>query len=89
MKRPRPRIVTVEGVFSFPIDMLRYDSATPHKETDSGAITETFGATKTAAEVFNDHHHAKKHKVQVLMHQDPTTARWESFGWKVIDITVY
>jgi len=31
--------VTVEGAFTFPIDMLRYDAAYPASERDSACIT--------------------------------------------------
>jgi hypothetical protein len=69
-KERKYNIVTVEGPGQFPIDMLRYDSAVPHKEEDSYAILE------------NRTHRT----VNVLMEGEPTAPRWESFNWKVIKI---
>jgi hypothetical protein len=33
-------VVMVEGSGQFPIDMLRYDRATPHQQSDASAIME-------------------------------------------------
>ncbi len=66
---------TVEGRVSFPIDMLRYDSAFPDTELDAGLIEATYrrGAHGIVA-------------VRLVSHDDgaPTKARWASFMWRVV-----
>ena len=67
-----PAHYTVEGSGTFPIDMLRYDRATPATESDSSLIESTFLPRNRA-----------NHVVRVQANEPLTVARWESFGWKV------
>jgi hypothetical protein len=60
----------VSGSGEFPIDMLRYDNATPSSEEDSGII-ERRGPRRVAL---------RSRRVNDAL---PTAARWASFGWKV------
>jgi len=64
---------TVKGLGAFPLDMLRYDAAFPATEIDAGKMHLTFRNFREPIEV-------------TLMTNSigVTTARWESFGWKVI-----
>jgi hypothetical protein len=63
---------TVEGKDCFPIDMLRYDSCWP----------------MTSDDVFMmpiEHNAPERRRVTLASHKEPTGARWESFGWTIID----
>ena len=73
---------TVEGDRPFPVDMLRYDHCYPAHEADSAEIT-------------NSHRPAtikpKMRKVNLRQWRFergrlPQIGRWESFGWRVIDL---
>ena len=72
-----PKRATTIG---FPIDMLRYDHCWPKSEEDSMKIANSFNImNETGVEV-------------VILRSNnenkswtPTSGRWESFGWKVID----
>lgn len=63
----------VNGMGSFPFDMLRYDSCWPYQETDSGVIEG------------RQHHErdASKTPVTIMGVKPPTVARWQSFMWNV------
>ena len=75
MARKYFQTFTVESTFSFPIDMLRYDSCFPHTERDSGEITDSITSFKGfSVEVGR---YVKYKNIQ------PTIARWESFNCKV------
>lgn len=74
-----PTTFTVEGGGPFPIDMLRYDQCWPRSEgEDSRAIEQSFpqGRRVTGA----------RYRVTLVTHASnrPTGARWESFGFKVV-----
>jgi len=64
----------VNGMGSFPTDMLRYDSAWPSQESDSGIIEA------------RQHHErdASRMPVNITGLNPPTVARWESFMWQVV-----
>lgn len=72
----------VEGVFPFPIDMLRYDQCFPVTGNDAAEIEASINRERDAE--------GKRRKFSVKLttvsHAGlyPTTARWESFGWKVV-----
>jgi hypothetical protein len=65
---------TVSGGGRFPVDMLRYDSCAPLRQTDV-----------TAAFVNKD----ERRSVDLIGFRsvgtrlEPTVGRWESFGWQV------
>lgn len=68
-------VFTVAGWGEFPIDMLRYDSCWPHRESeDSVAI----GASHfpRASTVMR--------QVTLIGIKAPTEGRWKSFGWSVL-----
>jgi hypothetical protein len=65
--------VTVAGRSGFPIDMLRYDRATPLTESDSTVIAATLRPVQERQE----------REVAVLTEREPTIGRWASFGWTV------
>ena len=70
----------------FPIDMLRYDGVSPNSEADSGEINRSFNSRRYGSE--------NKEPIVVtvkkLSHGSkkwlPESARWESFGWEVIEV---
>lgn len=65
--------LVVEGAGSFPVDMLRYDSAHPFEQADAAKL---------------EHHHHERRRVVVRrlgLNEGPGTApRWQSFGWIVV-----
>lgn len=77
MARPDKFVVT--GTGTFPIDMLRYDRCFPASESDSHVID----VTRTPG------YRGDARKTVTLQMADPkrqpTEARWESFGWTVVD----
>lgn len=67
---------TVEGVWEFPVDMLRYDQCFPETESDSAVI--------------HDKDEKQPRRVRVVCYTDHkyprwTPARWESFGWRMVE----
>lgn len=70
-------IVTVESENDFPIDMLRYDLATPYSEQDSGKIQSSFRPKRRATT------NNATQTITVTMPREPTVGRWASFGWRV------
>ena len=66
----------VQGEFSFPIDMLRYDCCFPYSEGDSIKI-ERILRDRTAGPVELGAYQEKR--------WIPTAGRWESFLWKVTE----
>ena len=60
---------------SFPIDMLRYDRAIPESEQDSAFISSSMQPRSVS-----------QRTIRLVMPRQPTLARWESFGWKVIAV---
>lgn len=75
--------ITVEGHHTFPLDMLRYDSATPHSSEDSSIIAESF-RPRPLRELNTPF------RVELNMHTKtkPTIGRWKSFGWTVITLVL-
>lgn len=68
---------TVEGSGPFPIDMLRYDHCWPETEqSSSGQIYDSFISRRK---------NFPRYKIALVGVMPPTRARWESFGWKLID----
>lgn len=70
----------VQGRGHFPIDMLRYDSCFPYSGTDSGEIQSRLERRPAEGVIELGAYHNKNWK--------PTTGRWDSFLWKVIEHTV-
>jgi hypothetical protein len=70
-------VFCVRGRTNFPIDMLRYDRATPHTEGDSCVI-------KCAVQVHS--HYIEDVDIELQSHSLPTDARWRSFGWEIVQI---
>lgn len=71
-------LYAVEGAGRFPFDMLRYDASYPLHEAHTGASG--MGGDYDAPR-----------RVVVLVHEGyrewrPTVARWESFGWRVVEL---
>lgn len=65
----------------FPIDMLRYDNCVPASESDALKIANTFDNPTLA-----DTERITLRRFAPAVTQGPTVARWESFGWKVVQI---
>lgn len=68
---------TVEGAGSFPTDMLRYDECFPDRSEDAICIGDRFpeGTYRVTLR-------KKSEEKRVVV----TDRRWESFGWRVIEI---
>lgn len=69
---------TVEGFpdAGFPIDMLRFDTCWPRSQEDAEKIATQLTARGTEIE-------AGRVRVTLSGMQEPTLARWKSFGWSV------
>ena len=79
MSRNEPDVFSfvVEGSGRFPYDMLRYDQCWPMTSIDSAAMDYEPGETgrrRITLETFGDRFSVR-----------PTTARWESFTWRVVE----
>jgi len=71
----------VRGSLAFPLDMLRYDQCYPAIEEETHEIAHSIDMA----------HQGIKQFTIKLVHYDarakwePTAARWQSFGWQVVD----
>jgi len=72
--------ITVEGKHAFPLDMLRYDSATPHSSEDVATIRKSLEIGMEGS----------PYRVELIMHTrtKPTVGRWNSFNWAVITLVL-
>ena len=61
----------VQGLGTFPVDMLRYDSCWPKRQEDVTAIQR--------------YERNKIRIVHIRSYRLPTFRRWESFGWTVVE----
>lgn len=76
----RPDQFAVRGRGSFPFDMLRYDRCFPATEGDSHRIE------KTTRERLRGVGSSEPITLQMAdPKRRPTEARWQSFGWTVVD----
>lgn len=74
----------VEGTPPFPLDMLRYDRCFHLRGQDSVLLGLSYREYLEGN--YND---GEPLKIELLMpveakSQEPTTGRWQSFGWKII-----
>jgi len=85
MARKNPRIYTytVTGKGSFPLDMLRYDVASP-ADAKSAALIK---ASSRRARAFFGYPEIYRYSVRLVSAYEPTLGRWESFGWEVSDVS--
>jgi len=67
----------VEGTMEFPFDMLRYDRCWPTYETEIVNIAP-----------FSRERQREQRSISMTGLQEPTDARWTSFGWRVRDVQV-
>jgi len=71
---------TVEGTYPFPVDMLRYDGCYPASTHDAVQLGDSCrGPSRTS-----DPKRKRQVTLSTTLFNKPTTARWESFGWRVI-----
>lgn len=70
-------LLLVRWRFAFPFDMLRYDSAYPWRERDSGQIADPGGEVAIVTRTSE-----KSHAAEVWTYE-----RWESYGATVAPIT--
>lgn len=78
MAKRYAHVLMVKGIGSFPIDMLRYDRYSPHREEDSGKINRTFHPGQEP-----------EGEIEVYTVSDSkvspwTIGRWQSFCWEVV-----
>ena len=71
----------VRGSGNFPIDMLRYDGCFPAYEIESRLIA----MQADAGEDFFEQRTVTLCKVTERV-WEPTTSRWRSYGWDVVDV---
>lgn len=69
-------VFCVHGRSNFPIDMLRYDRATPHTERDAHQIVPATGCHSGGT--------ISGYDIELQSHQPPSRGRWRSFGWEVV-----
>lgn len=75
----------VEGLYEFPLDMLRYDGCHPAAQEDVGAISRSLSAESRKAQRDT----GKPFRVRLIRIVPrnyaamPTGERWRSFGWSV------
>jgi hypothetical protein len=80
--------IVVEGGGSFPLDMLRYDGCYPAKELGADNSDDTGGAHQMERTIRYETEGKQRftlHRWVEYKNQPPTFARWESFGWKVVE----
>jgi hypothetical protein len=71
--------VVAQHPVSFPMDMLRYDSAWPVRSEDCFAIEHVVARSLMEG--------TDKHvEIRLNSLRRPTEGRWESFGWRVKEI---
>ncbi len=87
------RRYTVEGLWPFPLDMLRHDQAQAATDDDQALIDRLSDDTSNDGFGLRD-----KVRVKLVMESGepsrrspagrilPNDARWRSFGWTVIDV---
>jgi len=68
---------TVEGLLSFPFDMLRYDRCWPARGEDAEMLA-----------TWNLSRNPQVCRVTLRSDRRPEEARWDSFGWKVTQVKV-
>ena len=78
MASPREYRYTVEGEGRFPLDMLRFDRAWPASETDSNTIGHALEDGRSST-----------WRVELVSKRKPTTGRWDSFNWRVLESRPY
>jgi hypothetical protein len=76
---------TVEGRGHFPADMLRYDACYPQSEDDSGKIMQSLYTGDAESREIRLAHRVLKDE---YLANYPTEGRWQSFGWRVVPLTV-
>lgn len=77
---------TVFGTGFFPSDMLRYDRAYAASTDEQCLIDEhTISEERSFYEIARSPLFRLSYSVRLAAPNAPTTARWESFGWKVSD----
>jgi hypothetical protein len=88
MGRKWSQTFVVEGMSSFPIDMLRYDHCWPSTSEDASTITELL-AHKFVQKSDKGPQRVTLQRDSELKHTQPTEARWKSFGWTVVPNSVF
>jgi hypothetical protein len=73
---------TARGRRDFPIDMLRYDRATPKSEGDSHEISNSL--THHFYRGVDGKDQTSFFMVTLISEKPPTERRWASFGWTVL-----
>jgi hypothetical protein len=74
---------TVTGMGRIPMDMLRYDRATPLSQRDAAAADNPAYTNEPVSVRLIRYTEGKGRNYA----DNPTVKRWNSFGWQVTDIT--
>ncbi len=75
--------VTARPGNAFPLDMLRYDRAWPRDQHSVNMLHLAYGADTDEPPT----NQGGAVEVQVASNQQPTVARWRTFGWQVGKVT--
>lgn len=70
----------VQGLWPFPLDMLRRDQSEALTDTDKFLIEDISEDSRP------DHIPDREHTIKLTGPNVPNVERWNSFGWKVIEI---
>lgn len=71
----------VEGLGEFPVDMLRYDECRPKSGADWNSVSAT-----ESDELWRERRRVTLQRAEVSPHWVPTIRRWESFGWRLVEV---
>lgn len=74
-------IAKVRGRGEFPVDMLRYDRCSPFRESDSANVQCGHGPEREVEVIA-----IREGGNRIKNYMPFTHARWESFGWKIVDV---
>ena len=80
MSKIRYQRVTVTGRGHFPVDMLRYDACWP---SDDHAVEVITFAGDNSLDEPDQFYTCDLTRVSTNPNDNPTSARWASFGWSV------
>lgn len=85
MRDPRRTTFVVTGRGRFPMDMLRYDQCWPKDSTDANLLNDPDPYAS------DDERYDFRRKLRTVTlisagYRTPTPERWDSFGWKVVEV---
>lgn len=85
MRQPNEFEYVVEGAGKFPRDMLLRDQSVPVADADA-AVVRASGAYSDLLPFDRDRHRRNRVRLRCSGAFSPDTARWESLGWRVVEV---